>query len=79
MRATLLKPEALGELAAPLEAASLPIADLADPDRLFFQFEDHALAGYGGIEGAGRDRLLRSLIVVADRRGADDWESASRA
>jgi amino-acid N-acetyltransferase len=27
------------------------------------------LAGYAGLEGAGPDRLLRSVVVVPERRG----------
>ena len=60
----------LGELTEALSPANLPIADLAEPGRTFFRFHDDAgVVGYGGLEGEGADRLLRSLLVVADRRG----------
>src|SRR3546814_10452773 len=32
--------------------------------------DEDGLIGYGGVEGAGADRLLRSFIVVEARRGA---------
>lgn len=67
--ATPLDAASLGGLAALLTAAGLPVSDLAEPGRVFFQFDDGALAGFGGIEGDGPDRLLRSLVVPADRRG----------
>ncbi|WP_375427550.1 arsenic resistance N-acetyltransferase ArsN2 [uncultured Sphingomonas sp.] len=67
--ATPLDSAAIGDLASVLAAAGLPVSDLAEPDRMFFRFDDGALAGFGGIEGDGPDRLLRSLIVAANRRG----------
>lgn len=61
----------LGELRDALAASGLPVADLAEPGRAFFRFDDDAgLVGFGGLEGKGTDRLLRSLLVAADRRGA---------
>lgn len=61
----------LGELRDALAGAGLPISDLAEPGRTFFRFDNDAgLVGFGGLEGNGADRLLRSLLVVADRRGA---------
>ncbi|GGB37332.1 arsenic resistance N-acetyltransferase ArsN2 [Sphingomonas floccifaciens] len=60
----------MGELRNALAASDLPVADLAEPGRAFFRFDDGAgLVGYGGLEGEGADRLLRSVVVVADRRG----------
>lgn len=60
----------LGELRDALAASGLPVADLSEPGRAFFRFDDHAgLVGYGGIEGHGTDRLLRSFLVATDRRG----------
>lgn len=71
LRVAALDPANLGELRDALTASGLPVADLAEPGRAFFRFDDDAgLAGYGGVEGQGADRLLRSLLVVADRRGA---------
>ena len=60
----------LNELAGTLSAAKLPISDLEEPDRTFFRFADSAgLIGFAGIEGNEADRLLRSLVIAADRRG----------
>ena len=36
--------------------------------RYFRAEDDSALAGYVGLEGEGRDLLLRSLVVSADRK-----------
>lgn len=69
--ATSLDPASLCELRDALAGAGLPISDLAEPGHAFFRFDDDAgLVGFGGIEGNGANRLLRSLLVVADRRGA---------
>lgn len=69
--ATRLRADELSGLVRLLEAASLPSADLAEQDRVFFRFDaDYVVVGYGGLEGEGSDRLLRSLVVVSDRRGA---------
>ena len=70
LRVTALGAANLGELHDALAASGLPVADLAEPGRAFFQFDDDTgLVGYGGVEGQGADCLLRSLLVVADRRG----------
>lgn len=68
MQAIRLNPGALSALAALLGDAGLPTSDLAEGERIFFRFDDESLAGYGGIEGDGADRLLRSLVVIPDRR-----------
>ncbi|MFZ5736475.1 MAG: arsenic resistance N-acetyltransferase ArsN2 [Pseudomonadota bacterium] len=71
MIASALDAGSLSDLAAELADAGLPTSDLADPDRHFFRFEDAAgIIGYGGIQGGGPDRLLRSLVVKSERRGA---------
>jgi N-acetylglutamate synthase-like GNAT family acetyltransferase len=71
MIASALNAASLIELAAELAEAGLPTGDLTEPDRRFFRFEDDGgIIGYGGIEGNGPDRLLRSLIVKPERRGA---------
>jgi N-acetylglutamate synthase-like GNAT family acetyltransferase len=68
---TLLQFGELTGLMRLLDAASLPSADLTEPDRMFFRFDaDDVALGYGGLEGQGSDRLLRSVVVVSDRRGA---------
>jgi N-acetylglutamate synthase-like GNAT family acetyltransferase len=70
LRVTALDPDNLDGLRDALAASGLPVADLVDSGRAFFRFDDDAgLIGYGGLEGQGTDRLLRSLLVVADRRG----------
>jgi N-acetylglutamate synthase-like GNAT family acetyltransferase len=51
-----------------LEPAGLPSADIADPGRLIIRIEADSLVGFGGLEGEGSDRLLRSIVVVPDRR-----------
>lgn len=62
--------EELAALADALEVASLPASDLEAPDRQFYRFEDViGVVGYGGLEGRGPDRLLRSVVVTAGRRG----------
>lgn len=70
LKATSVTPDDIPELAEALSAANLPVADLAETSRSFWRFEDSGgLAGYGGVEGAGADRLLRSVAVQGDRRG----------
>ncbi|MBM7407911.1 MULTISPECIES: arsenic resistance N-acetyltransferase ArsN2 [Sphingomonas] len=70
LRVTALDPDNLGGLRDALAASGLPVADLVDSNRAFFRFDNDAgLVGYGGLEGHGADRLLRLLLVVADRRG----------
>ncbi len=59
----------LGHLAGVLGDAGLPVADLAKPGRVFFRFDADGPVGYGGLEGDGPDRLLRSVVVLAGRRG----------
>jgi len=70
LRVTALDPDKMDGLRDALAASGLPVADLVDFGRTFFRFDDDVgLAGYGGLEGQGADRLLRSLLVVANRRG----------
>lgn len=58
------------ELATTLAQAGLPIQDLTDGGRRFFRFrEDGHLIGFIGWEMVGdAAALLRSLVVVPDRR-----------
>lgn len=76
------------ELAAMLSAAGLPTTDLEEPDRVFLRFANDSLIGFAGIEGAGDDRLLRSVVVASANRGtgvgreivaAIEREAASRS
>lgn len=70
MVVTMLRSGDLDEMAGLLTAAKLPIADLGESGRTFFRFDDaEGLIGYGGLEGEGADRLLRSVVVVTNRRG----------
>lgn len=69
MITTILSTGSIADLAAELQAAGLPISDLTEANRRFFRFDDDAgLIGYGGVEGTGSDRLLRSLIVTPGRQ-----------
>ena len=68
---TALDAEGVAELAAALRGAGLPTSDLTEAGRRFFRFGDeHGLIGYGGFEGLGPKRLLRSVVVPPDRRNA---------
>lgn len=69
LRISPLDTAALSGMAHFLAAAGLPVADLEEPGRAFYRFDGDALVGFGGIEGEGPDRLLRSLVVLPDRRG----------
>src|SRR3546814_2627380 len=62
--ATPLDTDSRVHLAETLAAAGLPIADLDQPGRSFFRFDADATVGFGGLEGEGADRLLRSLVVL---------------
>ncbi len=68
LRATPIDGADLDGLAFFLSGAGLPTADLREPGRVFYRIEADELVGYGGIEGEGPDRLLRSLVVLPDRR-----------
>ncbi len=68
LRATPIDDTDFGSLAFFLSDAGLPIADLREPGRAFYRIEADDLVGYGGIEGEWSDRLLRSLVLLPDRR-----------
>lgn len=58
------------ELRSALEAAGLPTEDLTEAGRRFFRFEASGKpVGYGGYELHGDHALLRSVVVLPDRRG----------
>ncbi|MCE6077460.1 GNAT family N-acetyltransferase [Agrobacterium vitis] len=54
-----------------LMSASLPTDDLDEDGRSFFVLHDGAgdPLGYSGLENCGTDLLLRSMVVVPERRG----------
>lgn len=57
-------------LRAALGTAGLPTADLDTAAARFFAAADaDGPIGWGGLEGEGSDRLLRSLVVVEGGRG----------
>ena len=59
----------LNGLADALNQAGLPVADLEGSGLLFFRFtEAGRTIGYGGLEGAAPDMLLRSITVAPDAR-----------
>ena len=61
----------LNHLRASLSQAGLPYDDVSYPGRQFYRFEvDGKWVAYGGLEGAGPDLLLRSLVVCEEHRGA---------
>ncbi|UZE21974.1 arsenic resistance N-acetyltransferase ArsN2 [Pseudomonas sp. B21-056] len=70
MHMTALSNDDLEPLRDALILAGLPADDLNLPGRRFFSFrQQDSDVAFGGIEGTGSDRLLRSLVVVEGRRG----------
>lgn len=69
MRMTTLSNDDLGPLRDALTLAGLPVDDLNHPGRRFFSFSQQGVdVAFGGIEGDGADRLLRSLVVFEGQR-----------
>lgn len=57
-------------LRAALAAAGLPVADLTDAGRSFYRFScDSETVGFGGLELHGEAALLRSIVVLSEKRG----------
>lgn len=57
-------------LRSALATAKLPVDDLTEDGRSFYRFSlDGATVGFGGLESCGDSALLRSVVVMADRRG----------
>jgi hypothetical protein len=56
-----------------LASEGLPTDDVAEADRRFFAFSDAngSIVSYGGLERAGDDLLLRSVVTTAAHRGAE--------
>lgn len=70
MHMTELSNEELEPLRQALILAGLPVDDLNQQGRRFFSFRQaDAQTAFGGIEGEGADRLLRSLVVPERLRG----------
>lgn len=64
-----LSDDELGELTRMLRASGLPADDVREPGRTFFRLEDQVgLIGFGGWEGRGSERLLRSLVIASWRQ-----------
>jgi N-acetylglutamate synthase-like GNAT family acetyltransferase len=64
-----LSAQALAAAAAVLTAAHLPVDDLAAEGVNLFVFRQAGeIVGYGGFERYGEDALVRSIVVVPDRR-----------
>ncbi len=61
----------LTPLGAALIAEGLPVEDLAQPGRRFFEAVDTygTRIGFGGLEGTSEDQLLRSLVIDKAARG----------
>jgi glycerol uptake facilitator-like aquaporin/N-acetylglutamate synthase-like GNAT family acetyltransferase len=69
LRSQPIEPAGFPLLRAVLEAENLPVDDIGLPNREFFEFRDRqGLVGFGGLEGHGRDLLLRSVVVSPKRR-----------
>lgn len=63
--------DTLGQARRALAEAGLPTADLDAGIATFFRLDDErGPLGWGAFELCGRDALLRSVVVAADRRGA---------
>ena len=64
--------EPLDSLVALVAAEGLPTDDIGEPDRRFFAFSDAQgiMVGYGGLERAEEDILLRSVVTAPMQRGA---------
>lgn len=60
----------LNQLRESLSQAALPYDDVSEPGRQFYRFEvDGKWVAYGGLEGSGPDKLLRSMVVCDAHRG----------
>ena len=64
--------DALNDLVVLLASEGLPIEDVAEPERRFFVFLNGGgeTVGYGGLEQADGDMLLRSVVTTPKQRGA---------
>ncbi len=70
MHMRILSNNDLGPLRDALTLAGLPVDDLTYPGRKFFSFSHQdVVVAFGGIEGEGAGRLLRSLVVLEGQRG----------
>lgn len=64
-----VRPEDSEELQEALAQAGLPSAEFG-PHAHYRRYSDDAghTVGFGGLDGAGQDRLLRSIVVLAEWR-----------
>jgi N-acetylglutamate synthase-like GNAT family acetyltransferase len=53
---------------ATLAHAGLPTDDVLELGQRFYVLSDNAIVGFGGFQLLGRDALLRSVVVLPDRR-----------
>jgi amino-acid N-acetyltransferase len=68
-RAMCLTTDETGELVRMLASANLLTEDVREQGKTFFRIEDDVgLIGFGGWEGRGQDRLLRSLVIAPERQ-----------
>ena len=60
------------DLKTALTGARLPTDDIEDQGRTFFKAvsADDRIVGFSGVERRGDDYLLRSVVVLPDRRGS---------
>ncbi|HEV7247578.1 MAG TPA: arsenic resistance N-acetyltransferase ArsN2 [Shinella sp.] len=60
------------DLKTALTGARLPTDDIEDQGRTFFKAvsADDRIVGFSGVERCGDDYLLRSVVVLPDRRGS---------
>lgn len=58
------------ELKLALADAGLPVEDIGEPGRRFFECADGdgLVVGYSGLEGCGQDYLLRSVVILPQFR-----------
>lgn len=67
---TVWKIEPSGELRSALMSAGLPVADIGEPGRHFYECRDAeaTMIGFSGLEECGSDFLLRSTVILPDFR-----------
>lgn len=81
MALTPLRPgdAAFPALADALKAAALPTDDLDGGARFYLSQVDGAIVAFGGLEGAGSDQLIRSVVVPGVVRGGGHGRRVAQA